>query len=135
MKERRLTSRDFSLFAEAWVFLLRARLMLVFRPFNQIVPLLKNADHSQAEAGVQLLEEIKLAIARASVKSPWRTKCFEQALAARMMLKRRGIATVTYFGVLKNNEDKIEAHAWLKCGEFVVTGWRRISEYNIIGRF
>lgn len=125
--------RNIVMFIEAWLFLLRARLVLLFRPFNKILPLLKN-DGTTNSADEALLGMVKLSIARAAVRSPWRTKCFEQALAARMMLSRRGIATTTYFGVLKNN-DKMEAHAWVKCGEFVVTGWRKINKYEIIGKF
>jgi len=119
-------------FTEAWICLGIARMMLVFRPFNKILPVLKSDATSYKIAGIETLQLIKLSIARAAVRSPWRTKCFEQALAARMMLKRRGLATVTYFGVLKNSNGSIEAHAWLECGAFVVTGWKKKDEYTVI---
>jgi hypothetical protein len=133
--EKNSRPADLALFAEAWRCLLRARWILLFRPFNKILPLLEDNPAMNKRPDNQLLERIQLSIMRASKKSPWRTRCFEQALAARMMLKRRGIATTTYFGVLKNENDKIEAHAWLKCGAFVVTGWQRMNEYKIVGTF
>jgi len=45
---------------------------------------------------------------------PWRAKCLEQALAAKMMLRRRKIANELYLGV-KQEENKMLAHAWLQC--------------------
>jgi hypothetical protein len=132
---RNVSAKDLFLFSEAWLLLAKARLMLVFRPFNKILPIIRNELPNNKPVDTILLEQIKLSIARACVRSPWRTKCFEQALAARMMLKRRGIATATYFGVSKNPDDKIEAHAWLKCGEFVVTGWERMDKYSVVGVF
>lgn len=132
---RRLNGKDLGYFLEAWLLLARARMILVFRPFNKILPVLQDKTNNSRKPDIALLQLVKLSIARAAKRSPWRTKCFEQALAARMMLKRRGIATITYFGVLKNTDNKMEAHAWLKCGDFVVTGWRRISEYKIVGMF
>jgi hypothetical protein len=128
----KFTPESLALFAEAWILLAVARMMLVFRPFSKILPVLKDGRSNDQQQDMALLQMVKLSIARAVARSPWRTKCFEQALAARMMLKRRGIATITYFGVLKTADDKMEAHAWLKSGEFVVTGWRRMGEYTVV---
>jgi hypothetical protein len=129
-----VTIKDYCFFAEAWLLLAYSRLLLLFRPFNKILPVLKNDVAPTKDADIALLMQVQLSIARASKKSPWRTKCFEQALTARMMLKRRGFATTTYFGVLKNS-DSLEAHAWLKFGEFVVTGWKKMDDYTVIGIF
>jgi hypothetical protein len=134
MRLQPVTIKDYRFFVEAWLLLAYSRLLLLFRPFNKILPVLKNDVAPNKDAEIALLMQIQLAIARAAKKSPWRTKCFEQALAGRMMLKRRGFATTTYFGVLKNS-DSLEAHAWLKCGEFVVTGWKKINDYTIVGAF
>lgn len=133
--KQRLTVQDYMFFAEAWLSLARARWMLLFRPFNKIMPLIKNDREFTNEAGIELLGLIQLSIARASVRSPWRTKCFEQALAARMMLMRRGIAATIYFGVLKKPDNKMEAHAWLKCRDIVVTGWKKMDSYTVVAQF
>ncbi len=135
MMKRKLTGKDFLLFAEAWVFLAKARWLLLFRPFNKIVPMLKNDPAVSVEADNALLQLVKLSIARASVKSPWRTKCFEQALAARMMLGKRGIASRIYFGVKKNDDSALSAHAWLQSGNITVTGWQKITEYTVVATF
>jgi hypothetical protein len=135
MAERKIGVTDYKLFAEAWYFLAKARLMLVFRPFKKIVPALTNTGETK-QGSLEELQLIKLSIARACVRSPWRTKCFEQALAAKMMLKRRGIESTTYFGVRKGGADeKMNAHAWLKSGDLIVTGWQKVNTYTILATF
>ena len=42
---------------------------------------------------------------------PWTSKCLDQALAARIMLARRGIATTVYFGVKNDEQGRLVAHA------------------------
>jgi hypothetical protein len=138
MEKDRLLFKDYMLFAEAWCLLALARMMLVFVRFKNIVALMqykREREMPDAKRAV-ILSAIKLAIARACVRSPWRTKCFEQALAAKMMTRRRGLPSVIYFGVKKETDnDKIQAHAWLKSGEFVVTGWQRMNSYRVVGEF
>lgn len=83
-----------------------------------------------------ILEQIQMSIARACARSPWRTKCFEQALTAKMMTRRRGLESVTYFGVKKSEDsEKIDAHAWVKSGEFVITGWQKTDDYTVVAVF
>jgi len=126
---------EYLMFMEAWFFLALARLMLMWRPFKKILPLLQSGTKEAGGTDSEILQDIKLSIARACIRSPWRTKCFEQALTAKMMLNRRGVASTTYFGVKKDGRGVLAAHAWLKSGEFVVTGWQRIKEYTVVGEF
>jgi len=131
----RISLKEVGLFAEAWICLAIARLMLVFMPFKRIVPFLKRKKANRRADHVRL-GMIQLAIARACVRSPWRTKCFEQALAAKMMLNRRGIESTVSFGLRKASAgDAIEAHAWLQSGDFVVTGWQQVNTYDVIAVF
>ncbi len=60
-------------------------------------------------------------IRTASRHLPWECSCLIQALAARSMLRRRQLGCVLHIGVLKR-EDKLESHAWLSCGELILTG-------------
>jgi hypothetical protein len=49
--------------------------------------------------------------------------CLPQALAAKWCLRRRGVPTTLHIGVLRRQDDGgIGAHAWLMCGDVVVTG-------------
>ena len=136
MMHKGMAGKDFIFFTEAWCFLGAARLMLLFRPFKKLLPILSKKQGQHTIADEETLQLIKLSIARAGIRSPWRTKCFEQALAAKMMLNRRGIKSTVYFGVMKGKDgDHLQAHAWVKVGEFVITGWKGIEQYSVVGIF
>lgn len=60
-------------------------------------------------------------IRSASNHLPWECSCLIQALAARTLLRRRKFGCVLHIGVLKG-EDKLESHAWLSCGDQILTG-------------
>jgi hypothetical protein len=126
------------LFTEAWCLLAVSRFMLVFMPFKKIIPKVSKPDPAVVQpctAANTLLFLVKTAVGRACRYSPWRTKCFEQALAAKMMLKRRGVVTTIFFGVLKDDANKLNAHAWLKSADIVVTGGGNLEAYTVLGSF
>jgi hypothetical protein len=138
MEKERSAFRDYMLFVEAWCLLALARMLLVFVPFKKIVPLMRYKRETEMpdDKRFSVLTRIQIAIARACVRSPWRAMCFEQALAAKMMTRRRGLPSVIYFGVKKEaGHEKVQAHAWLKVGEFVVTGWQKVNSYRVVAEF
>lgn len=75
-----------------------------------------------ADAGGGRLRRVSKAIARASHRVPWRADCLVQALAARRWLSRHGIGTDLVVGVRPPAGRSLDAHAWLTCGDVVVTG-------------
>ena len=137
MKKRSRT--EYLLFAEAWILLAFARAVLILFPFKKIAPLLGKVMYEVPQEalgrGTAIQQPVGLAIARACRFSPWRTKCFEQAIAAKLMLKRRGVKTTVFFGVLKDASQKIHAHAWLKSNEMIVTGGPYVSQFTIVSWF
>ena len=48
--------------------------------------------------------------------------CLTRALAAQVMLSRRGHCSELRFGVAKDEEGNFQAHAWVECRGRVVTG-------------
>ncbi|MBW4890012.1 lasso peptide biosynthesis B2 protein [Mucilaginibacter sp. HMF5004] len=134
MKKR--PAKEQLLFAEAWCFLATARFMLVFFPFKKISPLFGKLHATEAFGNDTLSLLVKTALGRACCYSPWRTKCFEQALAAKMMLKRRGVISTMFFGVYKDTvTNKLNAHAWLKSGDKIVTGGGNLERYTVLSSF
>ncbi len=141
------TIKEYMLFIEAWFFCAVARTLIFWMPFRKLLPLLgRQVNQEEAEIAASdqiasnddLLELIRISIRRACRRSPWRTKCFEQALSARMMLRRRGIKSIVHFGVRKSISDpkeELEAHAWLISSGVVVTGGENNSTLIIVGRF
>lgn len=138
--------KEYRLFIEAWFFLAIARTLIFWMPFRKLLPLLgRQVSQEEAEiaasnqvASNDLLELIRISIRRACRRSPWRTKCFEQALSARMMLRRRGIKSIVHFGVRKsipNQKEALEAHAWLISSGVIVIGGENNNTFTIVGRF
>lgn len=70
----------------------------------------------------KLPQRVANAIARAGSRVPWRSDCLVQALAARRWLAREGLRSDLFVGVRGTTSNAVEAHAWLKCGDRVVTG-------------
>lgn len=72
---------------------------------------------------------VSRSIARAVRNAPVALICLPQALAARWMLRRRGVATQLYLGTRHAAEENREFHAWLKAGRTWITGHCNETEY------
>ncbi len=66
--------------------------------------------------------QISRDVNRIADHTPWESKCLVRALTARYFLHRQGIVTTMYLGVGKDENGKMVAHSWLRCGEMYVTG-------------
>jgi alkylated DNA repair dioxygenase AlkB len=51
------------------------------------------------------------------------------------MLKRRGIPSTVYLGVDRGRRQWLDAHAWLRSGEVVLTGGAGRQRFKTIGVF
>ena len=136
---KKIAFKEYLLFAEAWFFLAIARGMLLVLPFKRIAPMLgklmTDAPDKKADNPLALLNDIKVAILRAGRFSPWRTKCFEQAIAAKIMLRLRRIKSLLYLGVYKDQANDLKAHSWLMAGDIVVTGGPDVTKYTVVSWF
>lgn len=132
------------LLAEAMLCLLGARLALVFIPFprlaghlGQLVPPEAAGSDSVAPAAreAQTAADIGWAVSRAARYVPVRAVCLPQAMAARLMLRRRGIASTMHFGAARGRERPLDAHAWLDAAGVEVTGYPVGKQFAEIARF
>ena len=127
--ERRL------LMAEAAFFLTVASLALKLVPFRVIAGRLGKA-LEPAEAAALLADaaavperrevifEVSRAVRSAAVYMPLRALCFEQAIAAKYMLRRRRITGALHLGVVPGGAgEDMTAHAWLDAAGAKVTGY------------
>jgi hypothetical protein len=134
---RRLTqvgNRRRALLAEAVLCLLTARAVLVLVPFPQLARRLGTfvppTDARVARARVaslaehaRLAEEVGWAITRSARYVPFKAVCLPQAMAARIMLGRRGVKSVMHFGAGRGQKKPLDAHAWLEAEGVEVTGY------------
>ena len=81
---------------------------------------------------VEPVRRIRLAITRAARNLPTDPNCLPQALAARAMLRRRGIATSLFLGVERDPAGEPHFHAWLKVGPEWVTGMCDETRYTLL---
>lgn len=65
---------------------------------------------------------------------PFRTKCFEQGLAAMAILRRRGHAATLFYGA-RGAGDALEAHVWVTSGDVPVVGGEDASEFRELARY
>ena len=67
---------------------------------------------------------------RAARHVPFKAVCLPQAMAARVMLKRRGVASVMHFGAARGQEKPLDAHAWLDAAGVEVTGYPVAKQFR-----
>lgn len=67
--------------------------------------------------------DVGWAVRRVAAYFPVSALCLAQALAARAMLRRRGIGSTLHVGVARSESAPFEAHAWLDAAGVEVTGY------------
>lgn len=74
------------------------------------------------------------AVQRAARRSPLRAKCFEQGLAAQIMLRRRGIDSTLFYGVgvAPCIERPVRAHVWVETERFPVVGRPEPGDFALL---
>jgi len=135
-----------ALLPEALTYLLVARLALIFVPFPRLARRLGSfvppTDPRAAPAATEpdsevarLAQEISWAVTRAARYVPFKAVCLPQAMAARVMLKRRGVKSVMHFGAAKGALKPLDAHAWLDAAGVEVTGYPVAENFAEIACF
>lgn len=131
--------RDQWLFVEAYTLLGIARLAINTLPFPALVKRLGvSKSETPAEVPIpHLLEARRIgwAVRSASKYTPWKSNCFPQAIAAKYLLRRKGIGSTLYLGAAFKARTELEAHAWLRCGPYYVTGGAGHVHFGTVGIF
>ena len=127
---------DYILFFEACIYLSFAKLLILFFPFKKIAALI---GRSQVESPIEvmgsiIIKDIEISMIRAVKYALFTSKCYDQALATTFMLKRRKISSTIYFGLHKEAEQLL-AHAWVRCGDKIVSGKLGYERFTPIAWF
>jgi Transglutaminase-like superfamily len=131
---RQVGQRRRALVMEAVAWLWLSRLALIVIPFPRLArhlgafvsPADARALRARSKASpdhARLAGEIGWAVTRSARYVPFKAVCLPQAMAARVMLKRRGVASVLHFGAAKAKDKPLDAHAWLDAAGVEVTGY------------
>jgi hypothetical protein len=82
-----------------------------------------------------LLKRVRDAVTVAARNVPWNAVCLPQALAAKVMLARRGCGSSLHLGSDFDTQGKLIAHAWLVAGGRVVVGEAGTARVTPLARF
>src|SRR3569623_40921 len=122
--------RQRALAVEATLYLAMARLALMLVPFPTLARRLGTLSPTQASRldvdtgdNAAMARDVGWAVTRAARYLPFRAVCLPQALAARQMLRRRGVGSVLHFGAIKGATPGFRTHAWLDASGVDVTGY------------
>ncbi|HEY0223660.1 MAG TPA: lasso peptide biosynthesis B2 protein [Pseudolabrys sp.] len=135
-----------ALTAEAVMWLMLARLALIFIPFPRLArrfgtfvpPTDTRALQARGRTSpehAQLAKDVGWAVTRSASYVPFKAVCLPQAMAARIMLKRRGVASAMHFGAARGRDKPLDAHAWLDAAGVEVTGYPVAKGFAEIGCF
>ena len=134
------------LIVEAAVWLVVARLALIFVAFNRLSPYLgtflpasdpraQEREDQYSDIDSRCAEDIGLAVSWSAARVPFKAVCLPQAMAAGFMLRRRGISSSLFFGAVIVNGTSMETHAWLHAAGVEVTGYPVANRFTPIGCF
>jgi hypothetical protein len=125
-----------ALIVEALLWLALARLALVILPFRHVARRLGDPvppgsgvgdvlTTSSRSGDAALARNIGWAVSRTASAVPFRAVCLQQAIAAKMMLRRHGVQSALHFGVSTGKADAttLKAHAWLDAAGARITGY------------
>ena len=120
-----------------WLYTAVFRFLICFVPMKYMKKTFGiEGEESIEEATVEQYRYAKLVadyVNRSSEHTIWESKCLVRALTAQKLLKHKKIDSTLYLGVGKN-EEKMIAHAWLRCGRMYVTGGDG-SGYAIVAKY
>lgn len=120
-----------------WLYTGVFRFLILLIPMKYLRRLFgKEGEESSQEATIEeyrYAKTISIYVNRSAEKTIWKSKCLVRALTAQKLLHRKNIDSTLYLGVGKEN-DKMIAHAWLRCGRFYVTGGDG-SGYAVVAKY
>ena len=139
LKFMRLPFAEKLLLQEAALFMALARSAILLIPFRRIAPLL-GRERLESPLEITRLQDFKAkqigwAVVTMSYRTFWQSTCLVQAVAAQLMLNRRGIPGTLYLGAVKDKENKLHAHAWVRCGKSILTGAEGHQRFSVISTF
>jgi hypothetical protein len=129
-----LTSGDRRLLVNTALLLGAIRLGLRLLPFRTLQRVLIRLAHAPAGSHGTKQSSVDRLVWAVSVASHYVPKatCLTQALAAQVLLGRRGYLTQLRVGVAKDEEGQLEGHAWLESQGKVIVGGGELTRYTLL---
>lgn len=121
----RLSHLEKRLFLKALFWLTYAKLTIKFCSFERLKPHLgqisENSDSALSDSDLSGARYVKQAVGRADKCLPFHCQCLVMAICAGYLLKEQRVPYRLFLGVKKESQS-LAAHAWVKVGEYFITG-------------
>lgn len=135
----RISWNDKKLLLEVLFLTALTRIIILLIPFNKYQKSLgtygKETPYRTNTCDYEIIKKVSWAVNTISLHTPWESKCLVQAMTAQIMLKRHSLGSTLYLGLSKDSENNMVAHAWLRCGQVLVTGGYNINAFKEVARF
>ena len=131
----RMPGPDRRLLIEATFWLGFARACVLALPYRHVISLFSLEDRAYGSMPSaeqhRTIAHVLWAVTTASRHTPWASNCLARAIAGKVMLRRRQVASTLYLGLRKETEALV-AHAWLDHGRSNPLGDEGRSDYTIV---
>ncbi len=135
-KLRRRTGAERKMLLAAFFWLTLTRIAIAIVPFERIARWIHLTPGEDTASNLApLAETIGWAVQVAASRTPWTSTCLAQALAGTVLLRQQQLPGTLYLGVKKNRLNQVDAHAWLRSGDRVLTGNQNLQQYAVVGKF
>jgi hypothetical protein len=132
----RLSRAEAALLAEAMLVLAFSSAAIRLLPFARVGRLASGRlGRRRPRPAGELVAKVAWAVRACARRAPWRAVCFQQGLAAQIMLRRRGLDSTLYFGAANDRTEGLAAHVWVKLGEREVVGCDEAAGFAVLAVF
>lgn len=109
-----------------------SQLLIAFIPFRKYYTFFvdKRIDPDVVISDEKILI-VRKALLRGIKRLPWKAKCLAQALTGKLLLRKLGLPGTIYLGI-KKDTGKLEAHAWLMCGNQFISGKEAYKKFTVV---
>jgi hypothetical protein len=109
--------------------------LLSFRRVGHLAQLPTRGPVPSPQAVLLTVRRVRWAVLACARRVPWRAVCFQQGLAAQIMLRRRGIPSVMFYGARNSRVEGLGAHVWVRVGALDVVGGEVASQFGVLAQF
>jgi hypothetical protein len=134
----RLPRHDALLLIEVTFWLAVAAVAIAVFPFRHVGRLATRAVRQPELCQAIRREEvrrIRWAIDICGRRVPWPAVCFQKGLAAQVILRRRGVPSILYYGAAIGSASHLRAHVWVRDGDVDVIGGEMAHRFAILTTF
>lgn len=127
------------MFLIAYMLMGLVRMCIFLLPFKLIAPILGQKNQvtplEVKRENITKAAKIGYIVNVSSRYTPWESKCLVRAITALLLLRLIRIPSTLYLGMGKDDSNKLIAHAWLRCGEHIITGAEESAKFKAVMNF